>query len=235
MVGTSSSLVDSELESTLHDRQRRGSREIKKIDQLRARRYGMCEPGHHGRLKYTLAEQVFIWDPHKNRAITSYGRTCGIGGGKIKSGTRFTDPVMLAKSEEHDAVHVLASRQRLHATILQHKENWKSHTVLVVDMSGSMRTDDIDGARCRSDGVFTCLAREFVRKQLEEQSTTMYDLISVVAMRETAEVVLICEPTDWVLYNKLVDLREWTTLKPQGPGEWLSHFHIYVSTLPFSF
>jgi hypothetical protein len=112
MVGkSSSSLVDSELESTLHNRQRRESREIKKIDQLRARRYGMCEPGHHGRLKYTLAEQVFIWDPRNNRAITSYGIAGSGGGGKIKSGTRFTDPVMLEKSEEHDAVHVLASRR----------------------------------------------------------------------------------------------------------------------------
>jgi Mg-chelatase subunit ChlD len=212
-----SSVVDSELGSTLHDRERRAQRNVKKIDQQRARRYGMCEPVKKGRLKYTLAGNVFIWDPIKNKAVTSWS-TSEASDSDIQSGTRFTDPITLQKSNEHDLPSALTQHNRLRFIIMRNMEQWKSHTVLVVDMSGSMRKDDVDGARCRSDGVWTCLAREFVKSQLEKESTSMYDLVSVVSMRDTAEVVLHCEPTDWVLYNKLVDMSEWTTLKPQGHG-----------------
>lgn len=36
-------------------------------------------------------------------------------------------------------------------------------------------------------------------------------------------VPLILEPIDWVLYNKLVDvdMREWTELRPSGPGNYM--------------
>ena len=36
-------------------------------------------------------------------------------------------------------------------------------------MSGSMRFDDVQGALCRSHGVWTALARNFIKDQLEQK------------------------------------------------------------------
>lgn len=71
-----------------------------------------------------------------------------------------------------------------------------------------MCEDDVNGARCRSDGVWTTLAKDFVKRQLEAETCSVYDVVCVVLMREDAEVVVECEPMDWVLYNKLVSFRE---------------------------
>ena len=96
------------------------------------------------------------------------------------------------------------------------KSQWTSHSVLVVDMSGSMRADDVNGARCRSDGVWLALARDYVKDLLTKGLRGPNDLISVVSMKEDAEVIIRCEPTSWTLYNKLLGLREWTKLKPSA-------------------
>jgi hypothetical protein len=42
-------------------------------------------------------------------------------------------------------------------------------------------------------------------------------------MRDRAEVVMRAEPTDWVLYNTLVDLREWDKIRPPGNTILKSH------------
>ena len=223
-----SSLLQSDLGSTLHDRERREQRCIVKTDLLRARRYGMCEPARHGRLKYTCGGMVFIWDPVKNVAITSYPLEPRNNNGTAqqqRSGSKYTDPILIAKSESHEKAYLHELHQNARKDIIRDKKAWKSHTVLVVDMSGSMRTDDVNGARCRSDGVWTCLARDFVRQPIEEGLSGLHDLVSVVVMREQAEVVLRYEPTDMVLYNKLVDLREWSTLKPASHGNYIPALH----------
>ena len=216
---TPSSLLNSELHSTLHDRQRRNQRMIGKEDQLRARRYGMCELGRNGRLKYTYNGKILIWCPVSNRAITCWNVPPHERGPET-SGTSHTDPILIQKSHTHTSPYAETAHSLVSHQIRNQLDKWKSHTVLVVDMSGSMRTDDVDGARCRSDGVWTCLAKDFVKKQVEEGKTSLHDLVSVVLMRDTAEVVLECEPTDYVLYNKLVDLREWSRHRPGGHGNY---------------
>ena len=142
----SSSVLNSELHSTLHDRQRRKQRWIGKDDQLKARRYGMVEIQANGRLKYTYQGKVLIWCPISNRAITSWcisTKEAGDGSG----GTHLTDPVLLSKSNEHESDYAQAAHILITNQIRNEKSKWKSHTVLVVDMSGSMRTDDVNGAR----------------------------------------------------------------------------------------
>ena len=62
------------------------------------------------------------------------------------------------------------------------------------------------------------LARDYVKDQLQQGLRGSRDLISVVVMKEDEEVVIQCEPTSWVLYNKLIDFREWTNLRPSGHG-----------------
>jgi hypothetical protein len=203
--------LDSKLNSTLHDRGRREERDIDKGALLRARRYGMAERGQRlGRIKYTHAGHVFIYDPRQNCAITSWKiRGCST------SGTANATPLLSKKSEDHDTVHAATAHRKIQKQLTSQKNKWTSHTVLVVDMSGSMREDDVNGARCRSDGVWLSLAEYFVKAQLEEMKTSIYDVVSVILMQETASVQILCEPMDWVLYNKLVDLREWDEARPR--------------------
>ncbi len=211
----------STLLSGVHDRERREERDIDKVELQRARRYGMKEKSIKGREKYTYGGVVFIYDPRRNVAITSWN----IKASK-RSGTKVTTPIMLEK-------HAFGSKKERKEMTYQHKRltlllneedgksQWTSHSVLVVDMSGSMRTDDVNGARCRSDGVWMALARDYVKDLLTKGLRGPNDLISIVSMKEEAEVVIMCEPTSWTLYNKLVDLREWTKLKPSGHGFYL--------------
>ena len=126
----------------------------------------------------------------------------------IKSGTRFTRPVRIEKSKDHENLGIAGSHEVVTTHVQNHPALWTSHTVIIVDMSGSMREDDVNGARCRSDGVWTTLARNFCRAQLEDQSSSLYDVVSIIVMGQTANVVVRCEPLTWVLYNKLVDFRE---------------------------
>jgi hypothetical protein len=39
-------------------------------------------------------------------------------------------------------------------------------------------------------------------------------------MDETAQLLYRAEPMDWVLYNIFVDLREWSTIRPSGRGNY---------------
>jgi hypothetical protein len=43
----------------------------------------------------------------------------------------------------------------------------RSHAVLVVDCSGSMRKDDVPGHATRTAAVYECLARKFVEPQIK--------------------------------------------------------------------
>ncbi len=161
---------------------------------------------------------MFIYDPKKNREVTSYRSQ---DAAPASSGTRVAEPIILKRKERMDNAHILSIREDKRRSVLQKKRTWTSHSVLVVDMSGSMRRDDVNGARCRSDGVFMSIARDFVKRPLENKSRSANDLVSVILMRGEAEVVLKYEPTDWVLYNKFIDLRGWATERPFGPGNYM--------------
>jgi hypothetical protein len=216
---SSSLTVDSCLLSTLHDRERREERDVLKVTQQEARRYGMSERQSNGRIRYTYAGHVFIYDPETNRAITTWKfdgnrpvnnheRDEKKKRKEPKSGTRFEKPALIQSSPEHESEELRRSHEAIARQIRFQTREWKSHTVMVVDMSGSMQGDDVNGARCRADGVWTTLARDFVKQQLESKSCSLYDVVSVVTMQQTARVVAECEPMTWVLYNKLVALRE---------------------------
>jgi hypothetical protein len=192
---------------------------VVKVTQQEARRYGMSERQPRGRIRYTYAGHVFIYDPEANRAITSWKfdgnrpannheRDNKNKFKKPTSGTRFEKPVLIQTSPEHESEVLRQQHEAIARQIRLQKREWKSHTVMVVDMSGSMQGDDVNGARCRADGVWTTLAKDFVKQQLESKSCSLYDVVSVVTMQQTAQVVVKCEPMTWVLYNKLVTLRE---------------------------
>ncbi len=109
----------------------------------------MMEYQDNGRIKYTYGGVVFIYCPGKNVAVTSWK----LNNASETSGTKVAEPSLLEK-EELD--HLAESRHERLALLLGSTDDmrakWTSHSVLVVDMSGSMRRDDVNGARCRSDG-----------------------------------------------------------------------------------
>ncbi len=233
----------SALQSVAHGRQRRKERNIDKIDLQRAKRYGMVESARGGRLKYTYGGIVFIYDPATNTEITSYPSK---DSALSTSGTRVAKPIILPKKDmaaisanvntntnvnvgvdlnkhfqtSSYAQHCLL-REEEKRQIVEDKGSWSSHSVLVVDMSGSMRKDDVNGARCRSDAIFLSIARNYVQQPLMAKTRSKKDLITIITMKDDANVVIECEPTDWVLYNKLIDMREWSQLRPAGPGNYI--------------
>lgn len=233
----------STLLSGTHGRQRRQERNIEKIDLKRARRYGMMEVQENGRYRYTYGGIRFIYDPETNQEVTSHESPEETG---EFTGTKFAPPVILDKyawSDEWSETfekqfHDMSKEQALadHSTkssssgtaagrsnsgsAVRKKAAYTSHSVLVVDMSGSMKRDDVNGARCRSDAVWLALARDYVKVPLERGERSERDLVSIVIMRDDAQVMYAYEPTTWVLFNKLIDLREWRHLKPAGHGNY---------------
>ncbi len=213
------------LHSAAHGRQCREERQIEKIDLQRARRYGMKEKARNGRLKYTYGGVVFIYDPVSNSEVTSYKSRDNndnyMSSSSLSSGTKVAKPIILPKVDDVDDEYSKAVREIHRQALLKKKGSWKSHSILVVDMSGSMRRDDVNGARCRSDGIWMSLARDYVEKPLKMNTRDENDLISIIIMKEAAHVLFEFEPTDWVLYNKLIDMRDWMLLKPQGHGNYM--------------
>ena len=110
--------------------------------------------------------------PLKNKAVTSW-TIKGKVGASDKSGTKITTPILLDK-HDYGSAEDTQKNERTHETISEllsqesSQEIWTSHSVLVVDMSRSMRSDDVNGARCRSDGVWMSLARDYIKKPLTE-------------------------------------------------------------------
>eukprot|EP00873_Tetraselmis_striata_P025502 jgi/Tetstr1/445766/TSEL_033414.t1 len=94
---------------------------------------------------------------------------------------------------------------------------WTSHTVVVVDQSGSMRKTDVPGGATRSDAVWVTLALEFVAQQLQRDDGKPTDVFSLVAMNDTTTgtVPLRHQPLDWILFNGLIGLLR-TSLPAQG-------------------
>ncbi|CAE8653365.1 unnamed protein product [Polarella glacialis] len=195
--------------SSAHGRQRRLERNIGKRDLQAAIKYGTREPGHpcprtgERRWRYTFADVVYVTDEEGRKEITSWPAPgCGIDVEKV-----LITPEMRANHKE--ALGSIAK-----------KANWTSHTVVVVDQSGSMRKTDVADGVMRADAVWVALALDFVGQQLrvgEAEAAT--DVFSLIGMRGHGEVLLHQRPVDWILYNDLIDLLRVST--PSGPGNYV--------------
>mmetsp|Transcript_28739 Transcript_28739/g.71616 ORF Transcript_28739/g.71616 Transcript_28739/m.71616 type:complete len:718 (+) Transcript_28739:144-2297(+) len=64
-----------------------------------------------------------------------------------------------------------------------------AHAVLVVDHSGSMRTNDVPGYATRTAAVYDCLARDFVEAQIAAGAGPDV-VVTVIEMSDTAEIVI---------------------------------------------
>ena len=214
--------------STKHSRRRRLECTIPDDLVQEAQRLGMKEIERSGRHRYTYRGYTVIWDSQTKKTVTCWkvdeqqNETAA-----TLNGTKKVRPQIIQKNDDHDTLKAKQAHDSVRQQIIQHEQNkWSSHAVFVVDLSGSMRKDDIDGARCRSDAVFTAIAK-YVKYQIEsfnnnpesaDNNHILYDLVSVIIYREEATCVLELHPTDWVLYNEICDYKEWTTERPEGHG-----------------
>jgi hypothetical protein len=180
--------------SSAHGRLRRAQHLIEKRDLQAAKRNSTPVASYNqgGALnwKYTFADIVYITDCTQTREITSWAVS---GAGLNVPKRQITDEMELAHQ---------AARQRNKARL----DLWTSHTVIVVDRSGSMRRTDMAGGATRSDAVWLMPALDFVGKHLESGESTDTDVVSVVSMNVSGIVLLDRMPHDWKLFNYIIDL-----------------------------
>jgi hypothetical protein len=174
--------------SSTHGRLRREERDIEKRDLQKALKYGtVSECKYKDRLRVEYDGIVFIVDKSMRREITS-----------------FPSPLQKAQVDEK----VIKKHEQAKAILELKPELCKSHTVLVVDNSGSMQTHDIPHHRDRQVAAYATLALEYVAEQLFKQTANDTDVVSLVEFNERAHVVFSREPCSWLLYNKLLSRRE---------------------------
>ena len=176
-----------------HSRMRRAERLIAKRDFQAALKYGAAVPSYNPRgelcWRYTFKDMVFIVDKFRTREITCWAKP---GSGLDVAKRRITESMALLHQD---------SCKRL-----KNACNWTSHTIVVVDQSGSMRKTDVTGGATRSDAVWLTLAADFVAKHIETGKSTASDVVSIIAMCSESVVLIDRQPHDWLLFNRLVDL-----------------------------
>ena len=136
------------------------------------------------------------------------------------SGTRCNLPRLIPLHHEYTSRQQLDEHRALQKALLAETDNSKlHHTIVILRLSSLMRQDDVDGARCRSDAVWATVAEGLVRYSISTDRPQMKDhVVSVLGLIDgTEKVNLDHEPLDFVLYNKMICVRDdWDSFPPQG-------------------
>lgn len=147
--------------STTHGQLRREQRDIDKRDLQRAVKYGKRSRVWKQRWSIDYDGITFITDQNMSREVTAYP-------------SPLPDvPVDLSMIAQQNNVK----------TLIQHKpELSTSHTILVVDNSGSMlaKKNDVHLYRDSQNAAFSMTALEFVAEQLLSQTAVNSDLVSLI-------------------------------------------------------
>lgn len=173
--------------STEHGRLRREERDIDKRDLQKALKYGTRERNFKGRWKIEHDGVIFIVNESMTYEVTA-----------------FPSPLALASVDIKDTIE----HDRTRHLLLLKPELCTSHTILVVDNSGSMTTHDINLHRDRQVAAYSVTALEFVAEQLFKQTATNSDIVTLIEFDKIAREVITKEPITWELYNKLLSRRD---------------------------
>ena len=195
---------------TEHARLRRKQRCIDKKDLKSALQFGTKVPQCWGKsrvptphiFRYTHNDIVYIVDEKTGAEVTCFATPLKL------------EPVTL------DAQTII-SHNRDSLKVIVDRDCWTSNTVMVIDTSGSMRTSDMWGTRSRLDSVWSSVALDFLAQRLESGAARPTDVISVITLGETPEVLFEEEPTSWTLYNKIVKLYMSRKSRAAGHGYFL--------------
>ncbi len=204
--------------ASVHGEQRRIERMIEKRDLQAAVKHGLREtakPHPHtgeGRLKFTYNGIAYITDLTGKMEVTSYA---------VESLPLFKVDIDAVLSRQ-----ITEQKRR----IASGQTAITSHTVLVVDQSASMKNSDIMGHRSRSRGAFYTLASELIAQPLMRDQLSFTDVVTIIEMRDTAEIITFEEPMTWELHNKIVDLAD-DPLRPARHGNYLPALRLATKAL----
>ena len=100
--------------------------------------------------------------------------------------------------------------------------DFKTHTVLVVDHSGSMRKADVPGYNTRTAAVYDYIARDFVQPQLDGLKAADAEapeaVVTIIEMSTHAKILCREHPID----SALVDLcKQWKSGRARSHGNYL--------------
>ena len=193
--------------SSVHGEQRRLERMIEKHDLQAAVKYGEREEAFphpktgERRLKFTYNSVVHITDLTATREVTSWALA--------------DFPLHKFDIDEELSRQIAEQKRRISSGEMVAT----SHTILVVDQSGSMKSSDVMGHRSRSRGAYYTIANEMIAQPLINDQLSFTDVVSIVEMRDEAVVTISKEPITWELHNKLVDLAD-NHFSAQGHGNY---------------
>lgn len=179
--------------ASTHGKLRRQQRNIGIRDLQAAKKHGWRRRGHpdprtgNPRSIYTHGGLRYVVDDVTGREVTSFFLPTVLK----------KEPLSIEQQRRHDVAQM---------EINNHASSCKSHTVVLVDKSGSMRRTDVADSRSRYHSVWVALAEDFVRQRIEAGQATVHDAVSIILFGGDTHVLVNCVPTDWVLYNILVDV-----------------------------
>ena len=192
---------------TEHGRLRRKQRGIDMKDLQRARKRGQSRPWpwkHNGcpTTGYTYKDITYIVNDYTDEEVTSYAVPLKLD----------LVPVSADMRENH---------KRAYIKVQDDLDMWTSNTVLVVDTSGSMGKSDMWGTRTRLGAVWVSIALDFIAHRIETGAACFTDIVSVVTLGDTTQVLIEEEPCTWVLYNKIAAIYNTDKILPRGHGPFL--------------
>ena len=171
--------------SSEHGRLRREQRDIDKRDLQRALKYGKREKVWSSRWQVEYDGITFITDPTMGREITAYP-------------SPLPDADVDSKTIEEN--------NTLKRLIQQKPELSTSHTIIVIDNSGSMlsKKNDVLLYRDSQNAAFSMTALEFVAEQLFSNTAVNSDLVSLVKFGDQPSIEFSREPISWLVYNRIL-------------------------------
>jgi len=196
--------------STLHGQARRELRDISKHDLQTAMKYGVKTRARtvngERRWKFEFGNCTFITNYECTTEITCYKNAIQIKHANITKTMR----------ENHEAaVRMLKDDPHLCTT----------HSIIIIDQSGSMRTCDVNGFRSRSAAAFGTLALDYIAEQLYQQGDEFFvDAVTIVKMTDTGSILFHKEPLDWILFNKILTYME--NAKPKSHGNYVESLEV---------
>jgi hypothetical protein len=196
--------------SSEHGRLRRTQRDISKRDLQKALKHGTRERSG-GCWKVEYDGIIFITDINMRREVTAFPSPLAFA------------PIEADDQTAHDKAKIVIKR-KVGLCV--------SHTVLVVDNSGSMRTHDINLHRDRHTAAYSATALEFIAEQIFNGTANNSDVVSLVEFSRDATVVFSREPVSWVLYNKLLARRDSRNYKARDAARIFDAVHCDSNYLP---
>jgi hypothetical protein len=120
------------------------------------------------------------------------------------------DPPFYNLREQEKEIHFLARKD------LKRISACTSHSVLLIDTSGSMRNSDVQGCRSRLSAVMYSIAMDFVSRRIMSGVASSSDAISIILMGETPTLWIDAWPTDWRTYNVILKAYKSGWVHPHG-------------------